>query len=36
MGESGAEQVRKAEMIVGIFRFVVKLRKNREARSVES
>lgn len=26
MGESGAEQVRKAEMIVGIFRFVVKLR----------
>ena len=26
MGESGVERVRKAEMIAGFFRFVVKLR----------
>lgn len=36
MGELVVERVRKAEMIAGIFRFGVKLRKNCEARSVES
>lgn len=36
MGELVVERVRKAEMIAGIFRFGVKLRKKCEARSVES